>query len=55
MKRYLSKSIVTFLFLTMSVLVLVVAVVLQIRDEQAYDRATLLIRLRAMLLKHGSF
>ena len=35
MKRYPPKSIVTFLFLTMSVLVLVVAFVLQIRGEQA--------------------
>ncbi|CAK3879222.1 hypothetical protein BCV39_06080 [Vibrio sp. 10N.286.55.E10] len=37
MKRYPPKSIVTFLFLTMSVLVLVVAFVLQIRGEQACD------------------
>ncbi|MFM2606935.1 hypothetical protein AAFX30_04820 [Vibrio chagasii] len=35
MKRYPPKSIVTFLFLTMSVLILVVAFVLQIRGEQA--------------------
>ncbi|TCT69047.1 hypothetical protein [Vibrio crassostreae] len=37
MKRYPPKSIVTFLFLTMSALVLVVAFVLQIRGEQACD------------------
>ncbi|CAH6863990.1 hypothetical protein VCHA38P217_20528 [Vibrio chagasii] len=37
MKRYPPKSIVTFLFLTMSVLILVVAFVLQIRGEQACD------------------
>lgn len=37
MKRYPSKSIVTFLFLTLSVLVLVVAAVLQIRGEQTCD------------------
>ncbi|MEZ9742245.1 hypothetical protein [Vibrio splendidus] len=55
MKRYPPKSIVAFLFLTILALVLVAAVVLQIRGEQAYDRTTLIIRLRAMLLKHGSF
>ncbi|CAK1871949.1 hypothetical protein [Vibrio crassostreae] len=37
MKRYPPKSIVTFLFLTMSALALVVAFVLQIRGEQACD------------------
>ncbi|MBE8575839.1 MULTISPECIES: hypothetical protein [Vibrio] len=37
MKRYPSKSIVAFLFLTTSVLVLVVAVVLQFRGEQVCD------------------
>ncbi|MEZ8313726.1 hypothetical protein AB6C44_08965 [Vibrio splendidus] len=55
MKRYPPKSIVAFLFLTILALVLVAAVVLQIRGEQAYDRTTLIIRLRAMLLKHGYF
>ncbi|MCG9554295.1 hypothetical protein L1D16_12615 [Vibrio sp. Isolate31] len=37
MKRYPSKSIVTFLILTLSVLVLFVAVVLQIRGDKACD------------------
>ncbi|MEZ9871539.1 MULTISPECIES: hypothetical protein [unclassified Vibrio] len=55
MKRYPPKSIVAFLFLTISALVLVAAVVLQIRGEQVCDKTTLIIRLRAMLLKHRSF